>query len=172
MVSWIVLQDNSKLKNVSAKYEFIKWGQGLVRCHISFYTFIIFSETESLHFHPTIHLKFYIFLIPTSSGPRLAYMRNKWKYCCRCLPCSDTSFFNNCRTANSRWSLSVVLGSADWPEAGETVNNIYIYSYGWPEAGETVNNIYIYSYGWPEVGETVNNIYIYSYGCHWSMKTN
>lgn len=50
----------------------------------------------------------------TSGVPRLRYMRKRWKYCCRCRPCSDTSLRSSASTAFRMWSLRVPLGSAGW----------------------------------------------------------
>ena len=43
----------------------------------------------------------------TTSGPRLAYMRNRWKYWDNWRPCSETSLRSRDSTAMMRWSLNV-----------------------------------------------------------------
>ena len=67
--------------------------------------------------------KCYSTYVLTSATPRLEYMRKRWKYCWRWRPCSETSFFSRFNTANSRWSLSVALGSAEWPAVVEVHHN-------------------------------------------------
>lgn len=41
--------------------------------------------------------------------PRLAYITNRLKYCCKWRPCSDTSLLRRFSTALSKWSLKLKL---------------------------------------------------------------